>query len=533
MSANLPSPQSIIVDLSSIGRTNRIYSEEEEAYIRNILLASRQQKEELVDLIDRCEVALAPHKKLPPDVLRSIFHACNETRVEFPLSMLDTDLRLFHITHVCSAWRQLALETPALWSDVGIHLSCMKRSWHHEVLSPARQWFARAQDMSRSLFIDLTWLEVYDSPHLRDAWEQILEFVALYRLRDLELRYPINHLTLKLPDHAWPSIERLHLTGNTLDTINIVNTKSPFSDFGSLPNLKHLTIRHASNLHGLDNVVQCHQLRILDMRQWIFKHSEISPSSCLNVLRQCQLLEFCSLPLAKEPSFVSTVASRDEKIVLANMDYLRLKFFDGSAASAFLQPLVTPNITTFILEISPEKSWTQLNCDMPALIGIIQRSAGMRQIHHLEIDTSPLLNIGILLELLPSLQFISIKSGHLTDNAIEGLSSGKLGPLLYYMSSDHMHDAADKILSMVESRYQNATKFSDGGKQIERWPSPFKYISIPCTASRDYHSRIESLSLSCDADLYLGIEEDLVGSEEEDSEDEYEYEEYIGAEDME
>jgi len=458
--------------------------------------------------------------------LRSIFHACNETRVEFPLSMLDTDLRLLHITHVCSAWRQLALETPALWSDVGIHLlSSMKQSGRRQVLSSARQWFARAQDMPRSLFIDLTWLEVYDGPYLHDAWGQILEFVALYRLKDLELKYPINHLTLKLPDHAWPSIERLHLTGNARDMVNIVNiwsTKSPFSDFGSLPNLKHLTIRHASNLHGLDNLVQCHQLRILDMRQWTFKHSEILPSSCLNVLRHCQLLEYCSLPLAKEPSFGSTVAStRDERIILANMDHLCLKFFDGSAASAFLQPLVIPNLTTFILDISLEKSRTQLNCDMPALIGIIQRSAGMRQIHHLEIDTSPLLDIGILLELLPSLQWISIKSGHLTDNAIEGLSSGKLGPLLYYMSSAHMHDVTDKILSMVESRYQIAIK-SSHSERIESQPWPFKYISIPCTASRSYRSRIKSLSLRCDADLVLGIGEDL-GSEEEDDEDDEEY----------
>ena len=522
----------INVDLSSVGRTNRVYSEEEEAYIRNILLASRKQKEEVVDLIGRCEVALAPHKKLPPDVLRSIFHFCHEPPVVFPL--FELDLRLLHITHVCSTWRRLALETPALWSDMRILLYQPR---HLQVLPFAGQWFARAQDMPRSLFIDLgcQWLDAYESPRLHEVWEQILKFMASYRLRGLELKYPINRFTLKLPDHAWTSIERLHLIGN--DTANS-SAISLFSDFGSLSNLKDFKISEASNLRGLDNVNQWHQLRTLDIRQRTFSHSEIPPSSCLNILRQCQSLEYCSLPLAKEPSFLSTVASRDkeQKIVLANMDHLCLKFSDGSAVSAFLQLFAIPNITTFILEISSFEKTQILNCDIPALFGIIQRSAGMSQIRRLEIDTSPLLDIGILLELLPSLERISIQSGHLTDNAIEQLSSGKLGPRLYHLCSALTHDAVEKIISMVESRYQNAKAKVPNGEQIKSQPCPFKCISIPCTGvtlnSMSYRRRIQVLFLMCSADVWLGEDWEEEGSEEEDMEEEY-YEDEYGEDDEE
>ncbi|KAF8346071.1 hypothetical protein F5887DRAFT_1184635 [Amanita rubescens] len=510
----------INVDLSSVGRTNRTYSKEEEAYIRNVLLVSRQQKEEVVDLIGRCEVALAPHKKLPPDVLRSIFHFSNETRVVFPLAKRGVGFHLLRITHVCSAWRQLALETPTLWSDLDIFLSSADRSQHHQRLSSARQWFARAQDMPRSLSIDLTWLDDDDpGSHLHDTWEQILEFMALYRLRDLELEYPINQLALELPDHVLSSIECLHLTGIDNDTVNH-STKSLFSDFGTLSNLKRLIIRDAFNLCG-NNIVRWDRLQTLDI--WTFGHSDITPSLCLNVLRQCRLLEYCHLSLKKEPSFV---ASEEEKIVLANMNHLRLEFFGGSEASVFLRLLVIPNITTFILETSSHKR-TRLNCDMPALIGIIQRSAGMSQIRHLEIGTSPLLDIGILLEILPSLEQISVKSGHLTDNAIERLSSGKLGPRLWHITSTHRHDAADKILSMVELRYKTATKSPDS-EQIESTPCPFKKISIPCTAvnsSRSYRNRIEYPHLVCHADVCLDIGEDQ-DLEEEDSEDENSEDEY-------
>ncbi|KAF8346072.1 hypothetical protein F5887DRAFT_121815 [Amanita rubescens] len=519
----LPTGNANNVDLASIGRTNSVYSEEEEAYIRNVLLVAQQQKEEIVDLIGRCKVALAPHKKLPPDVLRSIFHFSNQIRVKFPLSKRGVGLRLLRITHVCSAWRQLALETPALWSELSIYLSSADRSRHHQRLSSARQWFARAQDMPRSLFIHLTWLDDDDpgSHLLHGIWEQILEFMALYRLRDLKLEYPINQLALKLPDHVLSSIECLHLTtGIDNDTVNR-SAKSLFSDFGTLSNLKRLKIRDASNLRGLDNIVRWHQLRTLDI--WASEYSGITPSLCLNVLRHCHLLEYCNLSLAKEPSFVSTaVVSGKEKIVIANMHHLSLYFFDGSAASAFLQPLVIPNITKFLLRLAySEGTRTQLNCDMPALIGIIQRSAGMHQIRRLKIDTSPLLDIGILLEILPSLERISIKSGHLTANAIDRLSSGKLGPRLSDIYLGQMHDAADKILSMVELRHQNATKSSDS-EQIESTPCPFNTISIPCTAvnsSGSYRSRIEDLSLECDVDMWLGLSEDE--GLEEDSEDEY------------
>ncbi len=155
-----PGDGDVQLDVSSIGRTNILHSEEEELYIRNVLLAAQeallrnldsdlQRKEETVDLIDRCRIALAPHKRLPPEVLRSIFHYFGETRIEFPPGPkrrdtgINQDLRLLHI---CSAWRQLALEIPVLWSDISIYLSDKDWKQHHKTLSSARQWFDRAQD---------------------------------------------------------------------------------------------------------------------------------------------------------------------------------------------------------------------------------------------------------------------------------------------------------------------------------------------------------------------------------------------------
>ncbi len=251
------------LDVSPIGRTNRLHSEEEQLYIRNVLLAAEmllqsgtidgdlQRREETADVIGRCKIALAPHKRLPPDVLRFIFHFFGEPRVEFPLGS-KRGLPLLCITHVCSAWRQLALETPALWSDISICLPEIE--WepyaYDKTLSSARQWFDRAQDMRRSLSILFSAGNADGSPQLH-SWKKLLEFMARYRLEELELEYPINNVALKLPDHVWQSIEHLDLKATDSPSAG----RNPFSDFGKLANLRHLKISLLSRWYGSNHTM--------------------------------------------------------------------------------------------------------------------------------------------------------------------------------------------------------------------------------------------------------------------------------------
>ena len=498
-----PTPEGQRVDISSIGRTNKLHSEEEELYIRNVLLAAESllqseivddglQRWETVDLIGRCKIALAP--QLLPDVLGSIFHSCGETRVQFPLGGIDQDLRLLSITHVCSAWRQLALEMPALWSNIGVHLSKdADLEQHNKTLSSARQWFNRAQGMRRSLFIHFNagW-NANLNPHLQDTWKKLLEFMAQYRLGELDLICPMNHVALKVPDHVWPSIERLHLKPSDGGRESV--GQQLFSNFAKLSNLRYLKISNFYNLDGVYPIVPWHQLRT-------FEGGPVTPSWCLYALRQSRLLERCCITLSKE-SITSPVVSKEERIVLTNIDYLTAEFQHALWVSMFLRPLFMPNITTFKLSLSRDGFEEKLIYQMSALIGIIQRSGGMRRIRRLEIGpTSEVLDIGTLLELLPSLESISIEDGLLSDDSVRRLSSGKLGPRLCNIYLNILHDA-DQILSMVESRHQNTLDSEDT-------PCPFKSISIPCETTLQESScrndRIKLLSEKCHASISLDV----------------------------
>jgi len=199
------------------------------------------------------------------------------------------------------------------------------------------------------------------------------------------------------------------------------------------------------------------------------------------VLRQGSLLEYFDVTLADEPSFTSTATPEEEKIVLANMDYFRLEFFRGLQASAVFQLLVIPNVTTLILE--------------PAFLCT---------------EECPPFDVGTWIELLPSLESIHITPGFLTDNAIERLSTGKLGARLRVISLEGFLHNTDKILSMAELRYQNATEPSDG-KQVESRPRPFQSISISCTPVDNpelYHKRVAVLSEKNGVDINIGLEDE-------------------------
>ncbi|KAF8346104.1 hypothetical protein F5887DRAFT_123267 [Amanita rubescens] len=482
-----------IINLSSIGQTNKVYSKKEEAFIRSVQLTAEtllqsgtvdgdlERKGGIVDLICRCKIALASHKCLPPDVLRFIFQICAETRVEFSLSRPGVDLRLLRITHVCSAWRQMALETPTLWNKIGITLDHAYQDRNQETFYSARQWFDRAQNIRRSLFVRLD--EYYGARQSRESWEQLLDFMALHRLEELELKYPINSLALKLPAHVWSSIERLHLicVGEGSDN---PGRQPLFSNFGKLSNLRHLKIHNSLNLRDMDEVVPWYQLRSLDIfSRW---RSDVTLSLCLNVLRQGSLLEYFDVTLEDEPSFIST-AIPEEKIILANMDYFRLEFVHSLQASALFQLLVIPNITTLIIE--------------PAFLCT---------------EECPPFDVGTWIELLPSLESILITPGFLTDNAIERLSSGKLGARLRVISLQGFLHNADKILSMVKLRYRNATEPSDG-KQIEIRLRPFKSVSISCTPVDNpelYHKRVAILEKN-DVYINIGLDEDELFEDDE------------------
>ncbi|PFH47510.1 hypothetical protein AMATHDRAFT_151913, partial [Amanita thiersii Skay4041] len=86
------------------------------------------KRDDLSQQLDKCMVALAPHRRLPADVLQYLFLICTEVIVTedgfswglfFPFSSIDIPVQII-LSHVCSFWRHIALSTPSLWSSLRV-----------------------------------------------------------------------------------------------------------------------------------------------------------------------------------------------------------------------------------------------------------------------------------------------------------------------------------------------------------------------------------------------------------------------------
>ncbi|KIL67998.1 hypothetical protein M378DRAFT_42834, partial [Amanita muscaria Koide BX008] len=119
------------LDLSKVGRTNLYHSDEEgrlidEAICRIKEALQRVQEDKraltlrekaLRSDLDRYLSARAPIKRLPDNVLCNIFELLcqDELPAAIPLLCIPPQIT---ISHVCSTWRQLMLDTPAFWCSI-------------------------------------------------------------------------------------------------------------------------------------------------------------------------------------------------------------------------------------------------------------------------------------------------------------------------------------------------------------------------------------------------------------------------------
>ncbi|KIL66442.1 hypothetical protein M378DRAFT_103501, partial [Amanita muscaria Koide BX008] len=117
------------LDFSIVGLRNQSYSEQELDIVRRLrqtcmeklqvlrdgIRVLRCDAERLEIQIQRLDIALAPHNKLPFEILLRIFELCCDKPAQIPAQN-----GIYTISHVCSLWRQIALSTPGFWANVSI-----------------------------------------------------------------------------------------------------------------------------------------------------------------------------------------------------------------------------------------------------------------------------------------------------------------------------------------------------------------------------------------------------------------------------
>ena len=429
-------------DLAKIGLSNTSLTETELRAIRQLKLDAQKdierltgdiakllnQQLDLLAVVKRYDVALAPHKKLPLEVLRAImvFTASEPTRIPV------TDEGVYAMSHVCSPWRQLMLDTPELWSNISIDaIKCSDKKMDNKIRI-AREWLTRAQNHPISFTIN---------------------GIDRYVLINLILHYPCRALYLLGPKPYWdgeyPRLGEASIA--TLETLHLLKGTTLPDILGNkfaLPALTSLSIFDINDLKVIHTVApQLHYLCI----QSIQPHSKV-----LNLLRLCVQLEYCELNIAQDPPQKknSSQSSTTQAVVIRTLRVLKLTFHKGANAPAFLKWLALCNVSSLSLsQTNPSTS----SLDLPTVSDLIARSDGMPHLQSLMIDeTQDPFDLKVLLLDTPSLRRLHINRGVLDADTRDKLSTGDLGAQLKELYSRHGHEA-EAILKMVESRYQTAT----------------------------------------------------------------------------
>lgn len=287
--------------------------------------------------VDKYRIAIAPHKKLPTEILAEIFILCTPvTGVLFPP---DPKSAPWSTGRVCSSWRRIVATESQIWRHVQLMYQYSPRLrrklnifTHTTMLS--RQLVSLEAGMS--LKSDTTFAELI-------AWHS-----ATLEELTVSLRSSPSTPILSVPVQ-FKSLKRLTLRlppGVQLQPTQI-------TAFSNAPSLLEVEIETAGKQHILFRSFPIH-LPWAQLRNLVLKCMEMTPSQLCSILRYCSALVDGVFRLADEHHSSSTTSN----IVVPALQTLILHLHYGSRSLRKLFPLLKlPVLDSFAIFGSDQMSW--------------------------------------------------------------------------------------------------------------------------------------------------------------------------------
>ncbi|KAJ7661090.1 hypothetical protein B0H17DRAFT_1259696, partial [Mycena rosella] len=105
------------------------------------------QREKTLAYIDAHQALISPARRLPREIVEEMFVACLPTHRNAVMSAKEAPLVL---ARICSAWREIALSTPALWASLHLPLEYVLTRGMHSAVA---EWLERSGRCPLSLSI--------------------------------------------------------------------------------------------------------------------------------------------------------------------------------------------------------------------------------------------------------------------------------------------------------------------------------------------------------------------------------------------
>ncbi|KAJ6449047.1 hypothetical protein C8R47DRAFT_1204840 [Mycena vitilis] len=338
------------------------------------LLLQRQNLERIVALD-----VTSPSAGLPPELLLEIFHCF------LPVSLPPTSNEPhFVLPQVCRAWKDLVLQSPALWASIAVTLG--KDTDVSGITSTAAQWLSRAGTtcpLSIKVDCSSTYTNTaHDDPDFASAFMDLIVSQA-HRLRDVDLSLPFEALLrlFHLPSGSFPCLETIALAPlwalNDLAPTDVARWHWPTDSLALhsaplvreityTPSLDHFLAMDAVEALIFDageqamndpaNVGATHHLTFAprislpwaQLKVINFPFTGFTPDVWCSILDECPGVMELSIAIKPDPNGqYNRIAYR-----LQHLNALSISAFCGGA-EAMLDRLTAPNLKVFICMGAP------------------------------------------------------------------------------------------------------------------------------------------------------------------------------------
>ncbi|KAM6496304.1 hypothetical protein JOM56_009010 [Amanita muscaria] len=301
-----------------------------------------------------------------PDVLCHIFelHCKDSPPVTFPLNhkLWEPVPPQIILSHVCSAWRDIILNVPTVWSSIRIvPMNFDTPQISVSVVKAANIWLSQAKGLPCSIDIDFPEADGTWDNHLSSLWKMdwheniIRDLISLHKFKKLCVTFADYHLRdlLQLPDDKLSCIEDLYLQyisprGHDKASVLDLHKLSNLTSFSLLPNPFDLDsiydlLEGYSKLAG----IPWHNLRHIHLRTIMPVHF------CLDALEHSAVLETCSLFIIEDHT--ATSWPRALPLHLSQLQQLEVIVYPllrcGEILESFLLLLCFPRLSSLTLSL--------------------------------------------------------------------------------------------------------------------------------------------------------------------------------------
>ncbi|KAJ7162977.1 hypothetical protein C8R46DRAFT_1193623 [Mycena filopes] len=308
--------------------------------------------------IAQLRMAIAPVRKMPAELLVKIFL---ETCVldlfhRYRLYNKEAMKQVQTLSHVCAHWRQIAITTPRLWSDVlPIKLG---KTPTEAYIAGLKEWLGRSAPFP--IPVHLSCVRTVDTAAVFAALLTVAD-----RWSDAHFQLPSLSVLSSIPSNALKQLQKL--TVESPDSIS-----APMAAFLLAPNLRVVSLEIA---HIAPLMMPWSRLTHLTVTSGF-------PQECLDTLVRCQNLVIANFTMPAWPGRPDV--SELKPTTLGKLEFLQLDILDSTLGSIapFFACLALPALHHLLLDLDYDLDWattefTQFQLRSPNIESLGITSSGL------------------------------------------------------------------------------------------------------------------------------------------------------------